>query len=86
MPARSCGRSDPHQDRDDSFGRGIGTMREIRSGFPDDFRGILHVSAGAIHLHLGAVEPRMDLAADPFQMVPTPEADHAASSCGRGDT
>jgi hypothetical protein len=57
-------------------------MREIRSGFPDDFRGILHVSAGAIHLRLGAVEPRMD----PFQMASTPEADHAASSGGRGDT
>lgn len=61
-------------------------MREIRGGFPDDFRGILHVSSGAIHLRLGAVEPRADLTADPVQMASAPEADRAAGSCGHGDT
>ena len=61
---------------DGSFGEGIGAMRQIHSGFPDDFRGVLHVLSRAIRLFLGAMEQGPELATDTLRAV---------SSCRRRD-
>jgi hypothetical protein len=61
-------------------------MRQICSGFPDDFRGVLHVSSGAIRSLLRAVEQRPELAGDPLHKPSAPETNRAVGSCGRCDS
>ena len=60
-------------------------MRQIHSGFADNFRGLLHASSGAIRLLLCTVEERPDLSADTHRQASPPAAKRTVSSCERCD-
>ncbi len=78
--------SDTPEIRDDSFGKGIGAVRQICGCLHDDFRGILHVPSGAICLLLGTLAKRPEFAADPIHKPSAPKTDRAVSASGCGDS
>jgi hypothetical protein len=60
-------------------------MRQIHSGFPDNFGGVLYASSGAIRLLLCAVEDRPDPSADPRRQASASAAKRSVTPGERCD-